>query len=63
MPRLQVLIPDELYEAIERQAKSELSTISHVARRALRDVFLPDQATVERCLAQRREWEKELPDA
>jgi len=48
--RLQVKIPSELYNAIQAQAFVELSTVSQVARRALRDVFLPDQATLERCL-------------
>jgi len=48
--RLQVRIPSKLYNAIQAQAFVELSTVSQVARRALRDVFLPDQATLERCL-------------
>ena len=46
---LQVRIPRQLYLAIENQARRELSTVSQVARTALRDVFLPDQATLERC--------------
>lgn len=44
--RLQVVIPLPLFKAIEKQADHEKSTLSHVARRALFDVFQPDEATV-----------------
>ena len=46
---LQLRIPHHLYRAIENKARRELSTVSQVARTALRDAFLPDQATLERC--------------
>ena len=49
MPRLQVIVSEELMEAIANQAKSERSTVSQVSRRALWDYFMPDQATLERC--------------
>ena len=46
---LRVRVPIQLYQAIEDRAARDLSTVSQVVRTTLRDVFWPDQATLERC--------------